>query len=66
MENNKSNKYKEGEVVYQKTNPTEKLVIRRYLNRVYYCTSQNDPKFKELALFEREIDTDPYVENPEY
>ena len=31
------NKYKEGEEVYAKVNPSLKLIIRRYVDRIYYC-----------------------------
>ena len=49
------NKYKEGELVYAKVNPELKLVIRRYVDRIYYCKIQNEPGRKELVYFEREI-----------
>ncbi len=49
------NKYKEGEVVCAKVNPTLKLVIRRYVDRIYYCKIQVDPTLKELVYFEREL-----------
>ena len=48
-------KYKAGEVVYAKINPDLKLVIRRYLDRIYYCQLQADPKNKDLVYFEREL-----------
>lgn len=49
------NKYKEGELVYAIKDPEQKLVIRRYLDRIYYCKVQNEPEHKELVYFEREI-----------
>lgn len=49
------NKYKAGDVVYAKANPDVKLIVRRYIDRIYYCKFQNDPNRKELALFEREL-----------
>ncbi|TND00509.1 MAG: hypothetical protein FD123_4354 [Bacteroidetes bacterium] len=52
MENNK---YKEGEVVYAKVNPGLKLVIRRYVDDIYYCKIQEDPERNELVYFEREL-----------
>lgn len=66
MENIKENKYKEGEVVCEKSNPHVRLIVRRYLNRIYYCKFQWDPQQKELALFEREIESVPHVGNLEY
>jgi|GEM_PF-605961 len=50
-----SNKFKEGEVVYAKINPELLLVIRRYVDRIYYCRIQADPTQKEHVYFEREL-----------
>ncbi len=49
------NKYKEGEIVYAKVKPDQKLLIRRYVDKIYYCKIQKDPTLKELVFFEREI-----------
>ena len=49
------NKYKTGEVVYERTNPYQKLIVSRYVDRVYYCKVQDAPKRKELVYFEREL-----------
>lgn len=49
------NKYKEGEVVYAIKSPEEKLIIRRYVDRIYYCKIQNNPELNEKVYFEREI-----------
>lgn len=49
------NKFKEGEVVQAKVNPNLNLVIRRYVDRIYYCKIQSDPTRKELVYFEREL-----------
>lgn len=49
------NSYEPGDVVYAKINPTLKLVIRRYIDQVYYCKVQDDPKHKELVYYEREL-----------
>lgn len=49
------NKYKEGEVVYERTHPSQKLVIGRYADRVYYCKALENPTRKELVYFEREL-----------
>ena len=55
MEHQPEQKYKVGEVVFQKASPEEQLVVRRYISRIYYCKFQHHPDRKELALFEREI-----------
>lgn len=49
------NKHKEGDVVTAKEDPTKKLVIRRYVDRIYYCKVQGDPNAKEQVYFEREL-----------
>ena len=49
------NKFKEGEIVRAKVNPNLKLVVRRYVDRIYYCKIQEDPTQKELVYFEREL-----------
>ena len=48
------NKYKEGEEVYAKVNPSLKLIIRRYVDRIYYCKIKENLLRKELVYFERE------------
>ena len=49
------NKYKNGEVVFDRIRPTQKLVIRGYLNGIYYCKCQESRNRKELVYFEREL-----------
>jgi len=49
------NKYKEGSTVCAMVNPIQKLLIRRYVDRIYYCKIQNDLAHKELVFFEREL-----------
>ncbi len=49
------NRFKEGEVVQAKVNPTLNLLIRRYVDQIYYCKIQSDPTHKELVYFEREL-----------
>lgn len=51
----KENKYEVGDTVYTKENPTVKLIVRRYISRIYYCRFPDLPDKKELALFEREL-----------
>jgi len=49
------NKYKEGSTVFAIANPTQKLIIRRYVESVYYCKIAIDLKAKELVFFEWEL-----------
>lgn len=51
----KENIFKEGDVVRAKVNPTLLLVVRRYVDRIYYCRIQQNPTQKEMVYFEREI-----------
>lgn len=52
---NMENKYAEGSAVYALVNPDVKLVVRRYVERVYYCTIASDPQHDDLVYFEREL-----------
>lgn len=51
------NKFKDGEVVFERIRPGRKLSIRRYAANVYYCRAEDDPKGKDLVFFERELVT---------
>ncbi|SHK85417.1 hypothetical protein SAMN04488028_11013 [Reichenbachiella agariperforans] len=51
----KEHKYKKGDTVYTQTDQRVKLIVRRYIKRIYYCQFPDDPTRKELALFEREL-----------
>lgn len=57
------NKYKEGEIVYAMMKPTERLMIRRYIPRIYYCTSVDNPDQPETVYFERELMRSPESES---
>lgn len=49
------NKYKEGQIVHSLANPEQKLVVRRYIDRIYFCRVVEEPEHRELAFFEREL-----------
>ena len=49
------NKFKVGAVVFAKVNPKEKMVVRRFVHRIYYCRFPNEPNRKEAVYFEREL-----------
>ncbi len=49
------NKFKEGEVVKERIRPTQKLIITRHINKLYYCKIEENPNLKELVYFEREL-----------
>jgi len=51
----KDNKYEAGDAVYAKEAPDVKLIVRRYLDRIYYCRFPEEPDRKELVYFEREL-----------
>jgi hypothetical protein len=48
-------KYQEGTFITAKENPDRKLVIHRYIKRIYYCNIVAEPEHKPLAYFEREL-----------
>lgn len=47
--------FKIGDTVYSKAAPTIKLIVKRYVRRVYYCRFVDEPDKKDISLFEREI-----------
>jgi len=57
------NKFKTGEVVFERTHPAQKLIVSKYVDRLYYCKTQESPKRKELVYFERELKADIAVLN---
>ena len=60
-QNSKKNShlFSEGQEVYAKIDPDQKLVVRRYLDRIYYCRVLDKPDHKDLVYFEREIEACP-------
>ncbi len=52
------NKFQEGDIVFAKVNPSNKLKVRRYIDEIYYCTIVSNPSLKELVYFERELSWD--------
>lgn len=48
-------KYQIGQSVFAKSAPTEKLKVRRFVNRVYYCRMVKEPNGPDLVYFEREL-----------
>jgi hypothetical protein len=51
------NKFSEGEIVFERINPGQKLLVRRYVNRLYYCMVEDFPNRKDLVFFERDLMT---------
>ena len=49
------NKFPEGMVVTTKTEPSVKMIINTYMDRVYFCVRVGDRTGKELPCFEREL-----------
>lgn len=50
------NKYEEGQEVFATNAPSVRLVVRCYVDRIYYCSFLGDPARNELVLFERELE----------
>ena len=49
------NKYEVGQEVYARINTTQKLRVRRFIDKIYYCTVVDQPKAQEQVYFEREL-----------
>jgi hypothetical protein len=49
------NIYKEGTFITAKADSECKLIIDRYIKRIYYCKAVNNPDGKLLTYFEREL-----------
>jgi hypothetical protein len=52
------NKYKPGEIVYEKVRPSQKLIIERYMDKLYYCKPADAPHRKALAYLEKDLVAD--------
>ncbi|WP_198034952.1 hypothetical protein [Winogradskyella sp. J14-2] len=50
------NKFKSGDIVCAKINPTTPLKVRVFARKVYYCDVLNKPDENEKVYFEREIE----------
>jgi uncharacterized protein YodC (DUF2158 family) len=48
-------KFKEGEVVYEKIRPQQRLFISKSQSGLYYCKVEEDRTRKELVYFERDL-----------
>ncbi|WP_299184817.1 hypothetical protein [uncultured Aquimarina sp.] len=48
-------KYEVGDTVFTKINPNISLIVRRYINGIYYCGFQNDPDRWELGLHKKDL-----------
>lgn len=51
----RDNIYAEGSIIYAKDKPGQQLIIRRYVNRIYFCKAVENPSQKDLIYFEKEI-----------
>lgn len=50
------NTFEADEKVVAKINPEEVLVVRRYLNRIYYCRVSGSADINDKVFYERELD----------
>jgi hypothetical protein len=48
-------KFKTGEIVIERTQPMRKLVVSRYMDRIYYCKARENRQLKTLVYFERDL-----------
>jgi hypothetical protein len=51
-------KYKLGDIVSEKTRPSQKMVIERHADGIYYCRLIEAPNRKALVYLERDLMTD--------
>lgn len=49
------NKFKEGQTVYALENPGQAIIVRRYVDRIYFCRPGKDSEAPDLIYFEREL-----------
>lgn len=49
------NKFKEGQEVYERIRPNQKLVISRFSKGIYYCKVEERKLAKELTYLERDL-----------
>jgi hypothetical protein len=54
-------KYKAGEIVYERTHLTQKLIISHYADKLYYCKVYEAPERKPLVFFERDLVTSAMI-----
>lgn len=52
------NKYKQGEIVCEKIRPSQKLIVERYADGIYYCKLNESPHRKALVYLERDLMAD--------
>ena len=48
-------KFKEGEVVFERTRPANKLIVVRSDNGLYYCRPPGGLRRKDLVYMERDL-----------
>jgi hypothetical protein len=49
------NKFKAGDIVYERIRPSQKLIISRFAAAIYHCKTQENHKRNRLFYFEREL-----------
>lgn len=55
IENDHDNLYAEGSIVQLKAEPGVRLLIMKYQQRVYFCTSVKEPLGKSMPYFAHEL-----------
>ena len=48
-------KYKVGQAVWAKVFPEQELQVRRYIDRIYFCTVAGEPEHADFAYYAREL-----------
>lgn len=50
------NKYKAGQIVFATAIPEVVLIVRRYVDRIYYCRVKGSESDRDVVCFERELE----------
>ncbi len=48
-------KFKPGEIVCEKICPSQKLIVERYSDNIYYCKYKEAPHRRALVYMERDL-----------
>jgi hypothetical protein len=55
LKGQRENRFGIGTIVYALEYPLVKLIVRRYVSRIDYCTVTSDPSQGDRVYFEREL-----------
>lgn len=53
------NKFKAGEIVCEKIRPSQRLIVEKYSDNIYYCKFEEAPHRKAVVYVERDLTAYP-------